>query len=332
MIVASFASHVHRMQQVADIAIAEARKIVILGSSMVRNLKLARDIGLMRIPSDSIVPPEDVDRLDPGRVCVLCTGSQGESRAVLWQLVVGENRFLSITKSDTVVLSAHPIPGNESSVARLRSRLALLGATVVHDGLLEVHTSGHAKQDELSVLLHAANPEWFVPVHGEVAHLAAHVRLAQTVLGLPEDRTLMCADGDTLELTDAGLSVGPEIPARRVYVHGTVDGVDDVVLRERRTLGSDGFVAVTVEVDLDHQRITSDPFVVSRGWVTDNEREHQHEAITDAVRRALRELFADADDALSREQVERCVRRAAGSTVNERTRRRPAIVPIVRFV
>ena len=332
MIVASFASHVHRLQQVADAAIDEGRKIVILGTSMVRNTRLARDIGLMRIPSESIVPPEELEKLDPARVCVICTGSQGESRAVLWQLVTGENRYMSISKDDTVVLSAHPIPGNESSVARLRNRLTQLGANVVHDGILEVHTSGHAKQDELAALMRAADPEWFVPIHGEVAHLAAHAQLARQVLALPDDHVLVCAEGDTLELTDDGLVLGPEIPARRVYVHGTVDGVDDAVLRDRRTLGDDGFVAIAVDVRLADRARAGEPRVISRGWAAEHERTMLHEAVADAVRRALRDLLDDPpDEGTTREQVERAVRRAAGSTVNERSRRRPMIVPVVTY-
>jgi ribonuclease J len=332
IIVASFASHVHRLQQVADIAVSEGRKIAILGTSMVRNTKLARDIGLMHIPSNSIIPPDELNDLDPAHVCVICTGSQGESRAVLWQLVTGENRYMSISKDDTVVLSAHPIPGNETSVARLRNRLTLLGARVVHDGILEVHTSGHAKQDELATLMRAANPEWFVPIHGEVAHLAAHAELAREVLPIADDHVVVCAEGDTLVLSDSGMVMGPEIPARRVYVHGTVDGVDDAVLRDRKTLGDDGFVLVAVDVHLEGRPRAGEPRVISRGWAAEHDRTALHEAVADAVRRSLRDLLADpGDEGTTREQVERAVRRAAGSTVNERSRRRPMIVPVVTY-
>ena len=332
VIVASFASHVHRLQQVADIAVEEGRKIAILGTSMVRNTKLARDIGLMHIPSTSIIPPDELGDLDPARVCVICTGSQGESRAVLWQLVTGENRYMSISKDDTVVLSAHPIPGNETSVARLRNRLTLLGARVVHDGILEVHTSGHAKQDELATLMRAANPEWFVPIHGEVAHLAAHAELARQVLPIAEDHVVVCAEGDTLVLSDSGMAMGPEIPARRVYVHGTVDGVDEAVLKDRKTLGDDGFVAISVDVQLGDRLRINEPRVISRGWAADHDRTMLHEAVADAVRRALRDLLNDPpDEGTTREQVERAVRRAAGATVNERSRRRPMIVPVVTY-
>lgn len=329
VIVASFASHVHRMQQVIDIAIAEGRKVVMLGSSMVRNLKLARDLGLLTIPDHAALAPDQIDEHDPARVCVICTGSQGESRAVLAQLVQGQNRYLSITSDDTVVLSAHPIPGNEASVARLRNRLARLGATVVHDGILEVHTSGHAKQDELASLMRAANPQYFVPIHGEEAHLAEHARLAGRVLGLDGDHAIVCTDGDTLELNDRGLALGPEVSGRRVYVHGAVDAVDDATLRDRHILGGDGFVAIAVGIDIERRRVT-DPIVTSRGWAVERDRLRLHEAVADAVRRAIADQFASPpDDGVSQSGLERAVRRAAGSTVAELTRRRPMIVPMV---
>jgi ribonuclease J len=289
-------------------------------------------MGMLDIPSERVIDIDEVPRFTPGEVCVICTGSQGESRAVLWQLVIGENRFTSISKDDTVVLSAHPIPGNETSVARLRNRLTLLGANVVHDGILEVHTSGHAKQDELATLMRAANPEWFVPIHGEVAHLAAHAQLARQVLPLPDDHVVVCAEGDTLVLSDDGMAMGPEIPARRVYVHGTVDGVDEAVLKDRKTLGDDGFVAIAVDVQLGERVRVNEPRVISRGWATEHERAALHEAVADAVRRALRDLLTDPpDEGTTPEQVERAVRRAAGSMVNERSRRRPMIVPVVTY-
>jgi ribonuclease J len=327
--VASFASHVHRMQQVADAAIAHGRVVVPLGLSMVRNIKLARDLGLFRIPDANVADAEMIADLDPAQTCVVCTGSQGEFRSALWQMVNGENRFLKLTEDDLVVFSSHPIPGNEASVARLRNGLARIGADVIHSGLLEVHTSGHAKQGELTVFHRAANPEWFVPVHGEHAHLVAHAKLARD-LGMPADRVLVCLDGDTLVLDDHGLARGEPVPANEIYVDGTVGGVDDGVLRQRRLLGQDGFVAVVASIDLDDRRVVEGPTVTSRGWATEREAPELHEAVAAAVRNGL--VIALGDPAATTESVERVVRRAAGSTVNEKTRRRPVIVPLVTFV
>jgi ribonuclease J len=327
--VASFASHVHRMQQVADAAVAHGRIVVPLGLSMVRNIKLARDLGLFTVPDANISDAESLSDLDPAQTCVMCTGSQGEFRSALWQMVNGENRFLKLTEDDLVVFSSHPIPGNEAAVARLRNGLARIGADVIHSGLLDVHTSGHAKQGELTVFHRAADPEWFVPVHGEHAHLVAHAKLARE-LGMPTDRVLVCLDGDSLVLDEDGLTRGAPVPATEIYVDGTVGGVDSDVLRQRRLLGQDGFVAVVAVIDLDDRRVVEGPTVTSRGWATDAEREELHGAVAAAVRKGLVIGLGDPD--ATTESVERVVRRAAGSTVAERTRRRPMIVPLVTFV
>jgi ribonuclease J len=325
--VASFASHIHRMQQVADIAVARGRVIVPLGLSMVRNIKLARDLGLFRVPDDFIADAETIDDLDPARTCIICTGSQGEPRSALWQMVNGENRFVKLTSDDLVIFSSHPIPGNEASVARLRNGLARLGADVVHSGQLDVHTSGHAKQGELAVFHRAAAPEWFVPVHGEHAHLHAHVKLAHEI-GMSTDRVLLCLDGDRLSLDDRGLSRIEPTSAAEIYVDGSVGGVDSEVLRQRRLLGVGGFVAVVITIDITARRITEGPVVESRGWSTDRDRDDLHRdvgiAVREAVTGALEDVEAD-DDSLTR-----AVRRAAGSTVSQLTRRRPVIVPVVR--
>jgi ribonuclease J len=295
---------------------------------MVRNVKLARDLGLLRIPDSRIAEPEQLDRLDPARTCIICTGSQGEPRSALWQMVGGESRFVALGPDDVVVFSSHPIPGNEAAVARLRNGLARLGVDVVHSGQLEVHTSGHARQGELEVFHRASAPEWFIPVHGEYAHLAAHAKLARG-LGMPADRVVVCVDGDSLLLTDDGILRVEPVSGAQVYVDGTVGGVDAEVLRQRRVLGHEGFVAVMVSVDLEARRVVDGPVASSRGWATDGQRAELHRAVVAAVRAALPAALADPEADI--DSIERTVRRAAGSTVNERTRRRPMIVPLVRF-
>jgi ribonuclease J len=329
IIVASFASHIHRMQQVADLAVARGRVVVPLGLSMVRNIKMARDLGLFQIPDANIVDAEVIDDLDPARTCIVCTGSQGEPRSALWQMVSGESRFVKLTSDDVVVFSSHPIPGNEASVARLRNGLARLGAEVVHSGQLDVHTSGHAKQDELAVFHRAASPEWFVPVHGEHAHLAAHAKLARD-LGMPADHVLVCLDGDRLQIDETGITHLDPTSGAEVYVDGSVNGVDSEVLRQRRVLGVGGFVTVVVSIDLARRCIVDGPIVESRGWTTDRERDELHGYVIAAVGQGVEVMLQDPEadiDALTR-----VVRRAAGSTVNQRSRRRPMIVPVVHVV
>jgi len=330
IIVASFASHIHRLQQVVNIATAEGRTIVPLGLSMVRNIKMARDLGLFHVPDPSIADAEDLHDLDPATVCVICTGSQGEPRAALAQMVSGESRFLTLDRNDTVIFSSHPIPGNEAAVARLRNGLARLGAEVVHSGQLEVHTSGHAKQGELVELWKATRPEWLIPVHGEYAHLLAHARLIAEE-GMRADRIALCEDGDTVLLTDAGIVRSDPAPGGGgdIYVDGNVGGIDKATIDQRLTLGQGGFVAVVVDVDLAGRRVFGRAEVTSRGWAGEGERDSLEERVAKAVNDAL--AAALSTEAPTSETVERAVRRAAGSTVAEVSRRRPMIVPVVRL-
>lgn len=327
VIVASFASHIHRLQQVADAALATNRVVVPVGLSMRRNVKLARDVGILRIPDYAIKDAEDIDDLDSQRVCVVCTGSQGEPRAALTQMARGESRWLALDENDTVIFSAHPIPGNETAVASVRNGLARLGARVIHSGQVDVHTSGHGKQTELKTLHSVAVPEYFVPVHGEYSHLVAHRDLARE-MGMDRDHVVLAEDGDQLELSDTGLVHLGSVGGDHLYVDGTVGDLGNAVLGERRLLGNDGFVAVIVHVDIERGELLAGPDVVSRGWVEQPALRAHETAVVDAVERAvMRALDDDIDDLARLSQI---VRRAAGSIVSDRTRRRPMIVPMVR--
>ncbi len=327
VIVASFASHIHRLQQVVDAALATNRVVVPVGLSMRRNVKLARDVGILRIPDYAIKDAEDIDDLDSQRVCVVCTGSQGEPRAALTQMARGESRWLALDENDTVVFSAHPIPGNETAVASVRNGLARLGARVIHSGQVDVHTSGHGKQTELKTLHSVAVPEYFVPVHGEYSHLVAHRDLARE-MGMDRDHVVLAEDGDQLELSDTGLVHLGSVGGDHLYVDGTVGDLGNAVLGERRLLGNDGFVAVIVHVDIERGELLAGPDVVSRGWVEQPALRAHETAVVDAVERAvMRALDDDIDDLARLSQI---VRRAAGSIVSDRTRRRPMIVPMVR--
>jgi len=327
VIIASFASHIHRLQQIADAAVETGRVVVTLGLSMRRNVKLARDVGILRIPDASIRDIEDIDDLPPERIVVVCTGSQGEPRAALTQMAIGESRWLKLDENDTVVFSSHPIPGNEAAVASVRNGLARLGAHVLHSGQVDVHTSGHGKQQELRTLHSVAVPEWFVPVHGEYAHLVAHRDLAYQ-MGMSEDRVVFCEDGDQIELTADGVKHLGSIGQDRVYVDGMVGDLGNAVLGDRRVLGDDGFVTVVVHVDLDRGEIIAGPDVVSRGWVEHPAVTAHETAVADEVERDLMKALDDREDDL--QKLNQITRRAAGRTVSDRTRRRPMIVPMVR--
>ena len=324
IVIACFASHIHRVQQIADAALAFGRKVATLGMSMKKNVRLARDMGLLRIPDHALVDIDDVRDLPPGQVCVISTGSQGEPMSALALMAQRNNRWLEIKTDDTVILSSHPIPGNEMNVSKVIDGLVRLGAEVVHSGVADVHASGHAKQEELKTLLSIARPEYFVPVHGEYRHLVAHARLARTMGVVADDNVVVCADGDQLELSDDGLRKLEPVPAGYLYVDGVVGDVGHGVLRDRRVLSEEGVVVVVVGVDVRTGEVISGPEIITRGWIHAPEAE---DLLEEARARVVAGL-AEADDT-DPETLKRHARRALGAFVHERTRRRPMIVPVV---
>jgi ribonuclease J len=327
IIIACFASHVHRVQQIADAAIAFDRKVATLGLSMKKNMRLAREMGLLHIPDSSIVDIEDIGDLADGDICVISTGSQGEPMSALTRMANSENRWLSIGEGDTVILSSHPIPGNEMSVSKVIDGLVRLGAKVVHSGIEDVHATGHAKQEELKTLLSIVEPQWFIPVHGEYRHLVHHAELAQA-MGVSPDRTLICEDGDQITIADDGISITAQVPAGYLYVDGIVGDVGQGVLRDRRVLAEEGVVVVVVSVAIEDGAILTGPEIITRGWVYAPEAEALLDECADVVRQAIKDLFADAHDP-DLDALQRAVRRAAGRFVNDRTKRKPMIVPVV---
>ena len=326
VIVGAFASHIHRIQQVMDAAVAAGRTVATLGLSMQRNVGLARELGLLRVPDHALRDITDLEGLDPARVLIVCTGSQGEPRAALTQMAEGTSKWVEISDRDTVIFSSHPIPGNEAAVGTVRNGLARRGARVLHTGNLDVHTSGHGKQQELKVLHSVASPEWFVPVHGEYEHLVAHARLA-TEMGMASERVVLCCDGDRVELTDDGVRLIGSVGGDHLYVDGTVGDLGSTVLGERRKLGADGFVAVVMDLDLGRGAVVRGPEVVSRGWVEHPALLAHETAVAVAVEAAVRDALAKGRRDL--EALEELVLRTARRTSRERTRRRPVIVPMV---
>jgi ribonuclease J len=326
VVIACFASHIHRIQQIADAAIAFGRTVATLGMSMKKNVRLARSMGLLHIPDHSLRDIEDVTDLDPARVCVISTGSQGEPLSALALMAAGENRWIKIGPEDTVILSSHPIPGNEANVSRVIDGLVRLGSEVVHSGIEEVHATGHAKQEELKMLLSIARPEYFTPVHGEFRHMTSHARLARA-MGVAAENVFVCEDGDQLVLSDSGLTRGGKVPAGYLYVDGIVGDVGQGVLRDRRVLAEEGVVVVVVTVDVTSGAIITGPEIITRGWVYAPEAEALLDECAAEVRAAIAEAFTK--DAVDLETLQRHVRRAAGRFVADRTRRRPMIVPVV---
>jgi len=327
IVTACFASHIHRVQQIADAAIAFDRVVATLGMSMKKNVRLAREMGLLKIPDSHLRDIEDVDDLDPARVCVISTGSQGEPMSALALMAASDSRWLKLGPDDTVILSSHPIPGNEMSVSKVIDGLVRLGVQVVHSGVDDVHATGHAKQEELKTVLSVTRPDWFIPVHGEYRHLVAHGALART-MQVADDHVLVCEDGDQVVLTEAGVSRAGRVPAGYLYVDGIVGDVGHGVLRDRRVLADEGVVVVIVGIDVDAGRLLTGPEIITRGWVHAPEAEDLLEEARKVVAEAVAEALSDTGGH-DHEALQRVVRRTAGRFVNDRTRRRPMIVPVI---
>jgi len=326
IVIACFASHIHRVQQIADAAIGFGRKVATIGMSMKKNVRLAREMGLLNIPDSALIDIEDIGDHPDGNVCVISTGSQGEPMSALTRMANRENRWLEIGEGDTVILSSHPIPGNEMSVTKVIDGLVRLGAKVVHSGLEDVHATGHAKQEEIKTLLSVVEPQWFVPVHGEYRHLVHHAELAQ-IMGVAPERTLVCEDGDQITIDDDGIRISGQVPAGYLFVDGIVGDVGQGVLRDRRVLAEEGVVVVVVTVSTADGAILTGPEVITRGWVYAPEAEELLDECAAVVTQALKEAFADTTP--DHEALQRVVRRAAGRFVSDRTRRKPMIVPVV---
>jgi ribonuclease J len=267
IIIASFASLISRMQQVANAAERHGRSLAFVGTSMVENAKMARRLGYLDIPEDMLVPIDQALKMSPEKVVIMGTGTQGEPTSIMGRLSTGTNRQFDIIPGDTVVLSSHPIPGNEESVHRTINRLFRRGANVIYTPIAPVHVSGHASQEEIKLLLHLVKPKYLVPIHGELRHLRQHETLAREV-GVPAENIRVVENGQILELQNGELRLGERIPGGYVFVDGS--GVGDVgpsVMREREALARDGIVLVNLLVDKQSGRLLDEPEVLTRGFV-----------------------------------------------------------------
>jgi ribonuclease J len=330
IVVACFASHVHRMQQILDNASQLGRKVALVGRSMVRNVRVASELGYLRVPPNLLIPIEDLGSLPSERTLVLCTGSQGEPFSALTLMAGREHKWVHIEPGDTVVLSSSLIPGNEAAVYRTMNDLARQGAEVFHRGNAKVHVSGHAAQGELTLLLAMLQPRNFVPVHGEYRHLAQHARLAEQT-GIPRERVFVCEDGDVLELDAGRLRRAGEVRSGMVFVDGLgVGDVGDAVLRDRRRLGGEGFVHVLATIEAQTGKVLAGPDIVTRGFVYEPE---SVDLIEEARAQVLASLDRAAAEGVSDPTIlKQRMREVASALFRERTQRRPVIIPTVMEV
>ena len=268
IIVASFASLISRMQQVSDAAVRHNRKLAFAGTSMVDNAKIARSLGYLNIPEKTLVPLEQALNMDPKQVVLMCTGSQGEPSSIIGRLSAGTNRQFDLKAGDTVVLSSHPIPGNEESVSRTINRMMRRGAEVIYDAIAPIHVSGHASQEEQKLLINIIRPKNFIPIHGELRQLKRHAYLAKQV-GVPQENILVVENGEVVELVDGKLRKGERIPGGYVFVDGqSIGDVDHGVMREREKLSRSGIFLVDLNVDKYSGRLLGEPEILTRGFLS----------------------------------------------------------------
>ncbi|HET6213142.1 MAG TPA: ribonuclease J, partial [Micromonosporaceae bacterium] len=324
IIVASFASHVHRVQQVLDAAYEHERKVAFIGRSMVRNMGIARDLGLLHIPGGLVVGLDEATTLPADQIVLMSTGSQGEPMSALGRMATGDHRHITVAPGDTVVLASSLVPGNETSVYRVINQLSRAGAFVIHKDVAKVHVSGHSPAGELLFLLNAVKPRNFMPVHGEWRHLRAHARLAIEA-GVEPESVVLCEDGDVVDLVDGKATLVGHVKSRYVYVDGLAVGdVGESLLTERRILGDGGFIAATVVIDSVTGKVVGGPSISQKGFSEDPAVfEPVVPLITEALDRAAAEGISDPH------QLQQVVRRTVGRWVNEAYRRRPMIVPTV---
>jgi ribonuclease J len=326
IIVATFASHIHRIQAVLRLAARFGRHVALLGRSMERNVRVAADLGYLTLPEGVIVSLEELAEMSPEQQVILSTGSQGEPNSALALMAAGEHKYFEVGRGDLVILSSRVIPGNERTVGRIINGLYRRGAEVLYEDNAFVHVSGHASQEDLKLMLNLTRPRYFIPVHGEYRHLLGHARLAAEV-GLTPDRVFLMEDGAALEVTKTSATVVTGIPAGRVLVDGKgVGDVGPVVLRDRELLAEEGMIAVAIVVD-GQGAIVAGPSIASRGVVYVKENEALIEELRTAVSQAVADMapIERRDRELLSERMRFTVRRF----VNQRFQRKPVILPMI---
>ncbi|MGI6648264.1 MAG: ribonuclease J [Bacillota bacterium] len=330
IIVATFASNVHRLQQAITMAEKYGRRVAVIGRSMENVVRIAHELGYLRLPEGILIEMGEINRIAPERLVVLTTGSQGEPMSALTRMAMADHRWVEIVPGDTVVISAIPIPGNEKLVARTIDLLFKEGAEVIYEAAAGMHVSGHANQEELKLMINLTRPRFFVPVHGEYRHLKKHAQLAQCV-GIPAENIFVADNGQILEFTrDKGYKNG-RVAAGRVLVDGLgVGDVGNIVLRDRKQLSEEGIMIIVVTISKESGMVMAGPDIVSRGFVYVRESEALMEEARERVRQALEKC--EMRQVTEWATIKSNIREVLGKFLYERTRRRPMILPIVMEV
>jgi ribonuclease J len=316
VIIATFASLISRMQQVADVAIKNHRKLAFVGMSMVDNAKMARKLGYLIVPDETLVTTDQALNLPPAQVVLMCTGSQGEPSSIIGRLSAGTNRQFDLLPNDTVILSSHPIPGNEEAVSKTINRMLRVGANVIYDSLAPVHVSGHASQEEQKLMINLVRPTYFVPTHGELRQLRRHAALAEEV-GIPKDKIFVAENGQIIELEDGKVSLGERIPGGYVIVEGSSIGdADPDVMKEREQLARSGIFVVNLSIDKYSNRLLDDPEIITRGFVSAEDAEN----LVPAVRKRVVDVIHGGGMSVQKDIVD-----VVRTFIFNETKRRPMI-------
>lgn len=327
IIVTTFASNVHRIQQVISTAVKYDRKVAIIGRSMVNNVEIAQRLGYMDIPDGTIIEMEEIDKYPPREIAIVTTGSQGEPMSALTRMATADHRWVGIRPGDTVIISATPIPGNEKLVAKTVDLLFRQGAEVIYERGMGVHVSGHAAQEELKILLNLIRPRYFIPVHGEYRHLMKHARLAES-LGIPRNRIFVAENGNIIEVGKKKACIAGKVPAGKVLVDGLgVGDVGNIVLRDRKQLSQDGIMIVVVTINRDQGQVVAGPDIVTRGFVYVRESEELIEEAKTRVKEALD--FCEKRNITEWAVIKAQIRDKLSKHLFDKTGRRPMILPII---
>ncbi|MDX9990406.1 MAG: ribonuclease J [Anaerolineales bacterium] len=316
VIIATFASLISRMQQVADAAVRNKRKLAFFGTSMVDNAKMARKLGYLKVPDETLVTADSALNLPDNQVILMCTGSQGEPSSIIGRLSAGTNRQFDLKANDTVVLSSHPIPGNEEAVSKTINRMLRAGADVIYDSIALVHVSGHASQEEQKLMLSLVKPKYFMPIHGELRQLKRHAALAKEI-GIPEDHIFVAENGQIIEMENGIVKLGERIPGGYVFVEGGAVGeMDRSLLKEREQLSRSGILLVNLGIDKYSNRLLEDPEILTRGFITSEEAE----TLVPAVSKRVAEVIHSGGF-----NVEKDIVNVVRSFVFNETKRRPQV-------
>lgn len=327
IIVAMFASNIHRIQLVVDAATKYGRKVCLIGRSMINVARVAMQLGDLRIPEGNLVSPDDIDRYEDSKLTIVTTGSQGEPMSGLSRMAFSEHRKLVIRTSDMIIISATPIPGNEKSVSRVINQLVRIGANVIYESLAEVHVSGHARREELKLIQALTKPKFFIPVHGEYRHLHYHAQLAMS-MGVPEENIIIPEIGDVIELDGREIAPAGVVPAGSVLVDGLgIGDVGAVVLRDRKLLAEDGMLIVVMGIDHELGEVVTGPDIISRGFVYMREADNLLEGAREAARKAIDHYGQIENSDWS--HIKGDVRDAVQKYIYEKLKRKPMILPII---